>query len=354
MAAGDLPLTSLLSQVLIALTIETDNEFEHRVPHFTANFGPRPWKGVWLTSYAMHANFLRFVPDEGIRMADLAAAAGYGPPVHPAYHGMRRWRYVTYTPDVAGSSPRAIDADAVVRCTPAGADARDTWEAVVRDVQVRWSGRGIDSLTAALIPVVDTIDRPLPEYLPTVGFDRRSPELVDPASRPPMQLGLLPLLSQCLLALTYDFEAQSAVALGTYAGLMGPLDDEVAVLVRDLYESSGIAKKEWGSAVGQLEKAGLAVVGPLPGGKAKAIRLTPAGVETKTRARALLDAVEGGWHKRCGPLLQSLRVELERWVDDAWSWTDPYPDGWRAKTRLPRNLAHHPIVSHRGGYPDGS
>jgi hypothetical protein len=41
-------------------------------------------------------------------------------------------------------------------------------------------------------------------------------------------------------------------------------------------------------------------------------------------------------------------------VDDAWNWTDPYPDGWRSKIRLPRRLAHAPIVSHRGGFPDGS
>ncbi|MEY2426829.1 MAG: hypothetical protein QOI61_2401, partial [Actinomycetota bacterium] len=56
----------------------------------------------------------------------------------------------------------------------------------------------------------------------------------------------------------------------------------------------------------------------------------------------------------CGISLEKLRSELERVVADAWNWTDPYPDGWRSKTKLPRHLAHHPIVSHRGGYPDGS
>jgi hypothetical protein len=67
-----------------------------------------------------------------------------------------------------------------------------------------------------------------------------------------------------------------------------------------------------------------------------------------------LAAVEARWRKALGPQLDKLRNELSRVVDDAWNWTDPYPDGWRAKTRLPRRLAHHPIVSHRGGYPDGS
>ncbi len=351
MAEG-LPLTSLLAQVLIALTIEADNEAERRIPHFISD-SKGPWVGVWLISHAMHANFLRFVGDDGIRMADLAAAAGHGPPVHPAYHGMRRWGYVTYTPDVAGASPKVKDAEAIVRCTPNGKGARDTWEAVLTDMQARWSERGLDPLQAALIPIAEAIDRPLPEYFPNVSWDRRVPELDRPVSRPPLELALLALLSQCLVAMTYDFEARSPLSLGTCAALLRPLSTE-PVLVRDLYELSGVAKKEWASAVGQLQKLGLVDVGPIPAGKTKSIRLAADGVVAKERARVLLEGVETEWRKRCGPLFDTLRKELERVVDDAWSWTEPYPDGWRATVKLPRNLAHHPIVSHRGGYPDGS
>jgi hypothetical protein len=32
----------------------------------------------------------------------------------------------------------------------------------------------------------------------------------------------------------------------------------------------------------------------------------------------------------------------------------PYPDGWRAAVPSPVALPHHPMVLHRGGYPDGS
>jgi hypothetical protein len=351
--AEDLPITSLLSQVLIALTIETDNEFEQRVPHFISDDKSKPWRGVWLGSYATYANFLRFVGDDGIRMADLAAAAGFPPPVHPAYHGMRRWGYVNYTPDIAGNSPKKKDADAIVRCIPPGKVARDGWAAVVADMDARWTERGLGKLRAALIPVVETIERPLPEYLPSVGWDRRSPVLDHPISRPAIDLDLLGLLSQCLLAMTYDFEERIELSLGTFAGLLEPLTDE-PVLVRDLYEITGVARKEWGSAAGQLEKLGLVIVGPIPGGKAKSIRLSPEGVAAKERAGSLRRDVEGEWRRQCGISLEKLRHELEAVVDDAWSWTDPYPDGWRAKTKLPRRLAHHPIVSHRGGYPDGS
>jgi hypothetical protein len=344
------PITSLLSQVLVALTIETDNEFEHRTSHFTTNHGRKGSFGPWLISYALYANFLRLVPDDGIRMADLAAAAGYPPPVHPAYHGMRRWGYVTYEPDIAGSSPKAKDADAIVTLHAVnGKTARDNWAAVQADMKVRWTARGLDSLQAALIGLVEDIERPLPEYMPTVTWDRRQPELLEPQSRPAIELDLLGLLSKLLLAMTYDFEAQSELSLGTYSGLLAPLSED-PVATRNLYEVTGVAAKEWSSAMNQLAKLGLVTVG----GKPKSIALTPAGVAAKAAAAKTLASVESAWAKKYGVSFAHLRNELERVVGDAWEWTEPYPDNWRSKVKVPHRLTHHPIVSHRGGYPDGS
>jgi hypothetical protein len=344
------PITSLLSQVLIALTIETDNEFEHRCPHWSTDHG---WVGggwgPWLTSYAMWANFLRFVSADGIVMRELAAKAGYPPPVHPAYHGMRRWSYVTYEPDVAGSSPKAKDAEALVSLNASGAKAQECWIAALDAVHARWQARGLDALQAALIPLVDDNERPLPEYMPSVTWDRRQPELLEPVSRPAIELDLLGLLSQFLLAMTYDFEAKSTMSLGTYSGLLEPLTEE-PVPTRNLYEVTGVAAKEWSSAMNQLAKLGLVEVG----GKPKSIALTAQGVAAKAVAATTLASVEATWAKKYGPTFEKLRRELERVVGDAWEWTDPYPDNWRAKVKVPRRLAHHPIVSHRGGFPDGS
>ena len=146
------PLTALLSQVLVALTIETDNEYEHRAPRGT---------GAWLISTAMYVNFLRFVPPEGVRMAEVAANAGAPTPVHPAYHGMRRWGYVRYSPDIKGT-PRARDGEAVVHVTPAGGHAQQIWKQVITDVEARWTDRGLDALRAALVPVAASIEPPMP------------------------------------------------------------------------------------------------------------------------------------------------------------------------------------------------
>ena len=158
-----LPITSLLSQVLVALTIETDNEYEHRAPRSG---------GPWLTSTAMYVNFLRFVPPEGVRMAEVAANAGGSTPVHPAYHGMRRWGYVRYSPDIAGA-PKARDGEAIVHLTPAGSHAQQTWRQVMTDIEMRWADRGLDVLRAALVPITRSIERPLPEFLSVLDYEFR-------------------------------------------------------------------------------------------------------------------------------------------------------------------------------------
>ena len=59
--------------------------------------------------------------------------------------------------------------------------------------------------------------------------------------------------------------------------------------------------------------------------------------------------------------LDQLRAALEHVVGDGTyassplaAGLDPYPDNWRARVRRPETLPHHPMVLHRGGYPDGS
>jgi hypothetical protein len=102
------PLSALLSQVLVAFTIEADNETEHRLPHRTRNHGlapDAPPGAPWLTSLLMYANCLRHLPDEGIAIGELAGRARTATNLD----GMRRWGYVTFTPGPghAGASPAA-------------------------------------------------------------------------------------------------------------------------------------------------------------------------------------------------------------------------------------------------------
>ena len=77
--AGErLPLTALLSQVLVAFTIEFDNEFEHQMPHRTTRHGSTAGagrRGPWLVSMVMWSNCMQYVPDEGIAVRELARRA---------------------------------------------------------------------------------------------------------------------------------------------------------------------------------------------------------------------------------------------------------------------------------------
>jgi hypothetical protein len=52
-----LPLPALLSQLVVAFTIEFDNEFEHQMPHRTTRYGFTPGfpRAPWLVSMAMWA-----------------------------------------------------------------------------------------------------------------------------------------------------------------------------------------------------------------------------------------------------------------------------------------------------------
>ena len=70
--ARSLPLTALLSQALVAFTIEFDNEFERQMPHRTTNHGSSDSRGApWLVSLAMWENCMRFVPSEGVALGTL-------------------------------------------------------------------------------------------------------------------------------------------------------------------------------------------------------------------------------------------------------------------------------------------
>ena len=103
------------------------------------------------------------------------------------------------------------------------------------------------------------------------------------------------------------------------------------------------------------------------------MRLTPKGRQTLDRYQQVLAAVEDRWEKRFGPdTIGGLRDALQGIVDQRdgdhprlSEGLVPYPEGWRAErpylastnrmvTDPTGHLPHHPMVLHRGGWPDGS
>jgi hypothetical protein len=127
-----LPLSALLSHVLVAYTIEFDNEFEQQMPHRTTNHGATPGAhhAPWLVSMVMWSNFMQFVPPDGISVRELRRLLGR---THKSMQVWltrigKWWGYVTVEPDL-------------VRPTNAGLQAQAVWRPLTALIEKRWQGR---------------------------------------------------------------------------------------------------------------------------------------------------------------------------------------------------------------------
>jgi len=396
--------SELLSRLLVAFTIEFDNESEHRSRHRTTS-GPKagPPRGPYLVSQVMWANFLQFIPADGIPLREVADLTRI-----TNLRGMERWGYVVVEPDPADGRPAPPRRDWVVRPTRAGRRAQQVWGPLAGIVEDRWRARfGADEISAlrnALLGLIAALETELPPYLPVIsiemfaqveGFRRRLPAVTgaDLAGADPAGAGLAGadlagadlagadlagadlsvLLSQVLLAFTLDFERESAVSLAVAVNALRVLTED-GVRVRDLPRLTGVSKEALSMATGVLVRRRYAAVEPDPtASRTKLVRLTASGRSAQQDYRRLLDAVEQRWQARFGDdqvarLRRSLHA-LTSQRDDGRprlaQGLQPYPDGWRARNPYARQTAwvlqnpdealpRYPMVLHRGGWPDGS
>ncbi len=140
---ADLPFPTLLSQTLVAFTIEFDNEFEHRMPHRTtrqsSGYGP------WLASMATNFMQVRYVGDEGVTVSELERLAR----TTTNLRGMQRWVYVVVDGGPAGKRSQSPNRrpvarpgrDWVVRPTIKGKMAREVWGPLFGVIEERWQAR---------------------------------------------------------------------------------------------------------------------------------------------------------------------------------------------------------------------
>ena len=343
-----LPLPTLLSQPCIAYTIEMDHAFETRMPHRTAEtrHSGVPRVGPLLTSYAMWANFLRYVGDGRGSLGELRDEACItSKTLHVVTAGMDRWGYVTLG---AGKG----EARSVVP-TENGRLAAETWAPLPEQIDDRWA-------------VLRTLlqDFPLrregcfPRFLPIARYEAGlRAEVPDGGPRTHGDLSVGELLAQIVLAFTVEYESESELSLAVSANYLRVLTSE-PVPVRDLPQATGTSKEAVSFATKFLGRIGLAETGT---GRDAQVRLTAAGLEAKDRHRDLVHEVEGRWRDRYGSDLETLRAELEGVVGDGTLASSqlakavaPPAGTWRAKREPPELLPHYPLVLHRGGYPDGS
>ncbi len=373
-SAAQLPLSTLLSQVLVAFTIEFDNEGEQRIQHWTTRHGSTgdARKGVWLASLVMFSNCMQFVGEDGVRVGELEKLAR----TKTNLNGMERWGYIVVKPNPADKRPKPPRSEWVIRATDKGRQAQEIWGPLFGVIEKRWEERfGEDdigqmrqSLGAVIGEIASKFDVELPDCLPILGYGMfgRGPGRERRASaasedRTGSRLALSAMLSKVLLEFAIEFERESALSLAISANMVRVLDEK-GTRVRDIPLVSGVSKEAIAMAMGILQKARLIVVEPDPAGRGKVVRLTAKGREAQNAYHRLVGAIEERWETRFGKdVVRKLRESLERLVGDAtadgsplFQGLEPYPGGWRASVRKPGTLPHYPMVLHRGGYPDGS
>jgi DNA-binding MarR family transcriptional regulator len=364
-----LPLSALLSQALIAFIIEFDNEFEHRMPHWTTNHGSQADSpgAPWLVSLAMWENCMRFVGENGVTLRELERLAR----TTTNLNGMQRWGYIVVEPDPSDRRPKPPRADWVIRATPAGRKAQEVVRPLFDIIEKRWQVRfGKEEnarLREVLRAVLRRIDLHLPDCPPMLGYgllrkDPAYPRRLSANEEDDSSSPLSALLSRVLLAFAIEFERESDLSLAISANILRVLN-HAGVRVRDLPRLSGVAKDQIKVSLGFLQKCGCIAIVSDPAAKGtKLARLTPKGQRAQHSYHQLVGVIEERWQARFGKdSVRDLRNSLEGLAGEAdmqhsplSRGLEPYPDGWRASVSKVDTLPHYPVVTHRGGFPDGS
>ncbi len=367
--SNGLSVSTLLSHALVAFTVEFDNEFEHRMPHRTTNYSSKfeSLNSPWLVSLAMYENCMRHVSEEGVTVRELERLARTPTTLVP----MQRWGYIVVKPDPADNRPKLPSRDWLIRAKPAGRRAQQIWQPLFGEIEKRWRERfgsnEVDELRNALIALISQFDVELPDCMPILGYALVSngPENDSQSPSNPETLAQLPLsalLSKALLAFAIEFERDSNLSLAMCANFLRVLDEK-GVRTRDIPRLSGAATELSKNSLGFLAKVGYIAMKPDPTAKnSKIAHLTARGKHAQEAYRQRVVMIEDGWQQRFGKdAIRKLRDSLERLVGEPtaqksplFQGLEPYPDGWRAKVPKPETLPHFPLVTHRGGYPDGS
>jgi DNA-binding MarR family transcriptional regulator len=349
-------LFTLLSQALVAFTIEFDNEFERQMPHRTTDFGSTGApNSPWLVSMVMWTRFLQFVPDAGISVRDLQPLVRM--PKKELDGWLKRladwWGYLI------------LDRGGIIRPSQGGRQAQAIWRSLTPAIEARWqerfSAKEIDAVRAGLAAIANHPDvADLPDSLPILGYGLTTKGPEGPRSPPPPADQALPpdqplpaMLSRPLLAFALEFERDSDLSLAISANLLRLLGDR-PMPVRELPGSSGVSKEAIAVAIGFLEKRGCVKTEPeARGSRFKAVALLARGRKALERYEQRVQAIDDAWQERFGAdSIRALRERLARL--DLSRGLQPHPTGWRAKLPPLQTLPHFPMILHRGGYPDGA
>ncbi|HET9117607.1 MAG TPA: hypothetical protein VFN75_05950 [Pseudonocardiaceae bacterium] len=339
------PLTTLLSWAWIAAVMEIDNAVE--------SAGADRVGRLFKISFPMWANGLRLVDEQGIAVAELHRRAGAACNLG----GLERWGWISVGARLGQRSgygtSRGLRADTVIAPTRAGRYARRLFPEIAGMVEQRWRDRFgaevFDALREQLTLEALTLPWSPPEVHPSDGFITH----VTAGEHSPQDLPLVVLLGQRLTQRTVEEESSIPVSLPLAANVLRVVeDDQVAVV--DLPARTGLSKEAIAMAVGNLDRRHLAAINP-----DRSISLTAEGL---TALEAYRDSV---FRRGDGDDVRGALEDLLHNTEALATGLRPPDRSWRSrKPHLSRtarlladptgNLPWHPMVLHRGGWPDGS
>jgi len=310
-------LAALLSQVLVAFTLEFDNEFERRM-------GQADYPGAGL-SLVVWANLMRFVGEAGISVRDLASRAlAVESQVKNQLGCLERWRFVVLVPDLGGSSSapsgsrrtgwgsgRGIRAGWMVRLTPKGLAASRIWPPLFGEIEQRWQKRygkdEIARLRQALQSIADQFDIDLPHALPP-GWEATA-EFPPRTEGAALSVSLPALLSRLLLVFRLEFDRESPARLPLCANTLRVLRDE-PIPAAEIPRLTGGSRET--SDIGWQIKPYVVVVSDPAARRGKLVRLSARGMIAQQQYHRLTVDIEKRWQKRFGKdRIAALRESLQ-------------------------------------------
>jgi hypothetical protein len=297
------PLSALLSQILVAYTVELDCEFERRMLE-TQSRSARLSLVIWL-------NVLRFLADGPVSVRTLGSRAladgeGYKAPLGC----LERWGFILLQPGKREGfgSGRGIRADWLVQLTAGGESAIRIWPELIPEIDAHWSKRfGNDAarLRRSLEAIERQIDLELPQGLP--GALLKLPEFGPRKSAAEDGLPLPVLLSRVLLAFALDFERESQTPISLCANAIRVLSDEPSPEA-EIPKRTGCSAETAG--IGWQHKPYIIVERDPARGRGKFVRLSEAGIKAQHEYHSRTRDIEEKWKKRFGAATKEIRESL--------------------------------------------
>jgi hypothetical protein len=283
--ASDRPLSALLSQLLVAFTVEFDGEFERRM-------GEAGYPGARL-SLVVWTKLMRFAAEGEVSVRELTArAAAPDTQIKLPLGCLERWGFVVFKDErrEGWGSGRGIRGDWMVRLSAKGRAASRIWPPLFGEIEKRWEKRfgqeEIRRLRRSLQEIAEGPDHRL----------LRAEELPH-------------LLSRVLSAFQQEFDRESPAPLALCANTVRVLGEQ-PIPAAEIPRRTGASPET--SGVGWQIKP-YVVVTPDPNGRrGKVVQLSPRGLTAQRTYFRLTGEIEKRWESKFGgETMGQLRESLE-------------------------------------------